>query len=120
MRSVIRIAFTTALLFSAVLPVSASARSDRDHRAGEPAPRVSVVTVKMLDDRFRPRTIDIAKGAKVKWVNRGAHTHSSTSGSWNSGLLGPGESFSRTFRHVGTFSYHCTVHPFMRGTVVVS
>lgn len=120
MRSTVRIAFAAALLLSVVLPVSASARSDRSHRTGGPAPRITVVTVKMVDDNFRPRTIDIAKGTKVKWVNRGDHTHSSTSSAWSSGLLRPGESFSRTFRRVGTFSYHCTVHLFMRGTVVVS
>lgn len=121
MRSVVRIAITTALLLAAVLPVSANACSDRNHRAGGPAPRVvPVVKVKMLDDRFRPRTIETVRGATVKWTNRGAHTHTSTSGSWDSGPLRPGESFSRTFRRVGTFSYHCTVHPFMRGTVMVS
>jgi hypothetical protein len=39
--------------------------------------------------------------------------------SWDSGLKSPGESFSFTFNEKGTFSYHCTPHPQMKGTVIV-
>jgi plastocyanin len=28
--------------------------------------------------------------------------------------------FSFTFPKAGTFAYHCTIHPFMKGTIVVS
>lgn len=35
------------------------------------------------------------------------------------GFIMPGKSFDFTFTHVGTYSYHCTPHPFMQGKVEV-
>ena len=39
--------------------------------------------------------------------------------SWDSGVKMAGASFSQTFNTAGTYPYHCSVHPFMKGTVVV-
>ncbi len=105
------------------LPVTGSGAGERGHRShvGPAQGASSKVKVKMVDDRFRPSTITISAGTKVKWVNRGEALHSTTaSGSWDSGLLEPGESFARRFRREGTFSYVCTVHSDMRGTVTVT
>jgi plastocyanin len=33
--------------------------------------------------------------------------------------MAPGATFSRTFSTAGTFTYHCTIHPGMVGTVSV-
>jgi hypothetical protein len=41
-------------------------------------------------------------------------------GSFDSGTLNPGASFSQTFSTAGTFTYHCAIHPRMTGTIVVS
>jgi plastocyanin len=41
-------------------------------------------------------------------------------GAWNSGSIAPGGSFSRTFSSTGTYSYHCSIHPNMAGTIVVN
>lgn len=88
----------------------------------EQAARASAVRVRMVDFAFRPRVITIARGTRVRWVNVGdtAHTTTSTRGIWDSGLLAPGESFSRVFRRSGTFRYVCTVHSSMTGKVVVT
>jgi plastocyanin len=58
----------------------------------------------------------------VKWTNKGAVTHTSTSnkGVWDSGSIAPGDSFSRVFKKAGTFKYHCTIHPTMTAKIVVS
>ena len=54
-------------------------------------------------------------------MNNDAITHTATSdtGVWDSGNLGPGASFSKTFQNAGTFTYKCTIHPGMVGTVNV-
>jgi plastocyanin len=79
-------------------------------------------TVKIVDFAFRPGTLTIAKGTRVKWTNKGAVTHTSTSnkGVWDSGLIAPGDSFSRVFKKAGTFKYHCTIHPTMTAKIVVT
>ncbi len=80
----------------------------------------------IVDDAFSNTAISIVVGDTVTWVNHGGQPHTSTSdvGSaevWDSGSIPPGTgSFSHTFNAVGTFHYHCTIHPFMTGTITVS
>jgi plastocyanin len=75
--------------------------------------------------KFEPASLTVKVGAKVTWVNdtQAPHTATSDSGSavtWDSGLLDPGGSFSFTFTKAGTFTYHCSVHSYMHGTIVVT
>jgi plastocyanin len=78
-----------------------------------------VTRVRMVDERFRPRNITIDRGTFVRWVNRDNLDHTSTGPGWNSGRLDPGDTFRRRFNQTGTFSYRCTIHLTMRGTIVV-
>lgn len=80
-----------------------------------------VQRVKMVDFAFRAKTITISKGTRVRWTNKGAVAHTSTSntGKWDSGTIAPGGSFSRVFRAKGTFRYHCSIHSSMTGKIVV-
>jgi plastocyanin len=57
----------------------------------------------------------------VTWVNNDftIHTITSDSGSFSSGLLNSGDKWTYTFTTAGTFGYHCELHPFMTGTVIV-
>lgn len=77
------------------------------------------VTIK--DFEFTPVTVTIAIGGAVTWTNDGpsAHTATADDGSFDSGSLSQGKTFSHTFQTAGTFSYHCGVHPFMKATVIV-
>jgi plastocyanin len=82
------------------------------------------VVVAIRNFAFVPAEVRVAPGTTVVWVNcEGAdidpHTSTADGGAWDSGFLRPGESYSRTFDEAGSFSYHCTPHPFMRGTVAV-
>jgi plastocyanin len=76
------------------------------------------------DFRFNPAVVNVAVGTTVVWTNHSslgiAHTTTSDTGMWDSGNLAPGQSFSFTFTSAGSFAYHCTIHPFMHGTVNVS
>jgi plastocyanin len=78
-------------------------------------------TVRMKDNFFRSKTVQVEKGTRVKWVNRGSRPHTTTanSGAWDSGTVNPGQSFSRRFRKTGTFRYHCEIHAGMTGKIVV-
>jgi plastocyanin len=57
----------------------------------------------------------------VKWTNQdsAAHTVTADDGSFDSGQMAQGATFSFTFSKAGTFSYKCGNHPTMLGKVVV-
>ena len=91
---------------------------------GEPSvtSTADTVIVAISDFDFTPAQITIRPGATVLWVNQGQVAHSATAddGSWDSGVIEPGERWSRTFSEGAPQPYHCTPHPFMTGTVRVS
>ena len=82
----------------------------------------ATVTVEIKDFAFNPATITIKKGTTVTWTNQDSAPHTVTSESGNeldSPTLSKGQSYSHTFNEVGTFSYYCTIHPRIKGNVVV-
>jgi plastocyanin len=85
----------------------------------EAAAKSASVTIK--DFEFTPATVTIAVGGTVTWTNNGPSTHTVTAddGSFDSGNLSQGKTFSHTFQTAGTFTYHCSIHPFMTATVIV-
>jgi plastocyanin len=78
--------------------------------------------VRIAGFAFAPRTVSARVGQKITWENQDAgatHTVTALDGSFRSGQLEQGDEFSHVFRRAGTFAYHCSVHPAMRGTVKV-
>ncbi len=77
--------------------------------------------VSIRDFSFGPKTVEIRVGDRVTWTNRDAveHTATARNGSFDTGLLGQGESRSVRFTIGGTYRYICTPHPSMTGTIVV-
>jgi LPXTG-motif cell wall-anchored protein len=87
--------------------------------AAAPAPRQSGATVSMLDFSYSPASIQINQGGSVTWVNNGEEPHTSTGDGFDTGEIASGASGSITFSSSGNFSYFCTLHPNMTGTVRV-
>ena len=85
-----------------------------------PAP-ASSPSVSMAGRAFSPATVTIAAGGSVTFRNDDdrAHTVTAKDGAFNSGPIGEGGSWKRTFKQAGTFSYLCAIHPEMTGKVVV-
>jgi len=78
------------------------------------------------DRCYIPSLIVIEKGKQVTWVNEDSAFHSITSGYYDtptdlfdSGHLDPFESYTLTFDEAGTYDYFCTLHPWMKGQVIV-
>src|SRR6478609_8119360 len=70
---------------------------------------------------FSPSSITVSAGTTVKWTNKdnSAHTVTSNSALFDSGSLSKGSNFNYTFMTAGTYTYHCTFHSGMTGTIVV-
>jgi len=71
---------------------------------------------------FAPKVVDIKVGDTVAWKNTGTLEHSVTAdgGAFDAGLIKPAGTFERKFDTPGTYAYHCTPHPWMKGVVRVS
>jgi YVTN family beta-propeller protein len=98
-----------------VTPVTASTPAAAvQPSAGQPA-------IAIASFAFVPSAISIAVGQSVIWTNRDTvpHTVTSDDGTWDSGPLQPGAVFSEKFDRPGTYAYHCSIHPFMKGTIDV-
>jgi plastocyanin len=81
-------------------------------------------TINIVNMLFTPSQITAAKGGTVTWTNNDSTTHTvvddlSNIGGPNSGDIKPGDKYSFTFNKTGSFQYHCSIHPSMRGTIVV-
>ncbi|HEV8627017.1 MAG TPA: plastocyanin/azurin family copper-binding protein, partial [Acidimicrobiia bacterium] len=118
-------------------PLPASSDSDPSgptQRAREPAVRtgtgpvrheVDIVEVNPAKPNtwvFDPPTLDLMAGDTIVWRNTGSMQHSVTAddGSFDSGLINPGRTWSKTFPASLSVGYHCTPHPWMKGGVRVA
>lgn len=71
---------------------------------------------------FGPATITVHPGTTVTWTqnDEDQHTVTADDGSFTSSPLVTGQTYTHTFTAPGTYHYHCSIHPFMHGTVVVT
>jgi plastocyanin len=70
--------------------------------------------------KFAPPSLTVSPGAKVTVANQDGTAHTATAeGTFDTGDIGPGTSATITVAKAGTYHYHCSIHPFMHGTLVV-
>ena len=89
-----------------------------------PAP-ATANTITIKDFTFSPATLTVKTGTTVTWVNEDSMSHTvvSDDGSgfpFTSARLSTGASFQQTFTQAGTYPYYCSIHPSMKGTIVVA
>jgi plastocyanin len=83
-----------------------------------PAAPVAAGHVDVLDNKFVPKTINVAPGDTVTWDFKGAVDHNVTGDGFKSGNKKSG-SYEHQFNSAGDYPYVCTIHQGMDGTVVV-
>jgi cupredoxin-like protein len=68
---------------------------------------------------FSPGVLKVSVGTTVTWTNNDPtpHTITADDGSFDSGAIMAGGTFSRIFDRPGTYPYHCMFHPSMQGKV---
>lgn len=85
-----------------------------------PAQASRTKTVEIINFKFRPATLNVTKGTSVVFSNASNSAHTATDkGAFDSGRIKAGKASTVRFAQKGTFSYHCKIHPEMRGKVVV-
>ncbi|MDQ6858401.1 MAG: cupredoxin domain-containing protein [Chloroflexota bacterium] len=107
--------FGIAALLAACSPAATAAPA---------APAAAAVNIDIQGFRF-PANTDVAKGTKVTWTNKDSTGHTVSSGTPPNkdgkfdGQVAAGGTFSFTFTDTGTFTYFCSIHTTMTGTVTV-
>jgi amicyanin len=110
----------------AVAAVAAGGACSQSEPPQTPAP-ARAATVEIVEDTavgyYDPAEVVVAVGATVTWVNRSGFPHNVV---FDGGVLPPSslfaddETYEVEFNTAGSFAYTCTVHPTMRGSVIVT
>lgn len=106
-----------------------------EQNTSDSQPAQNTTNLEIKDLAFSPADISVKKGTTVTWTNQDSTQHNIMSDDINGTpptedevdatklagpLLSKGESYSFTFNELGVFSYHCSPHPSMIGTVTVT
>jgi amicyanin len=86
---------------------------------------VATNTATLANYAFSPAVIKVKVGDTVTWTNKDSVHHTvtastSSSDAPNSPLFGQGETYKFTFTTAGTYTLHCTPHPYMHQIVEVT
>jgi plastocyanin len=73
-------------------------------------------------ESYSPIIIQIITGTTVTWINNDSviHTVTDIGGTFDSDLIQPDSSWKHTFYNEGKYTYFCTIHPWMKGIVIVT
>ena len=113
----------TALLFAGCGDggsPSASANSSGSSSQAASGGSSSAVTIK--DFKFSPASDTVKEGARVAVTNEDSTAHTATADdghSFDTGTLADGASKTISVSKPGSYAYHCSIQPFMHGTLVV-
>ncbi len=85
------------------------------------APTAGIAEVTIQNFAFSPAEITVAMGSTVRWTNQDgtAHTVKAADGSWTSPNIDQGGTFEKVFDKPGTYDYICSIHPAMKGRIIV-
>jgi plastocyanin len=122
------------IILAAMILAGSACGSSTDYGSGgnpPPPPNADVLIVVGASTKtttaFNPNPFSVPIGAGsvgVKWGNADATTHhvvaDGASPLFDSGLLAGGSTYTFTFTSTGTFTYHCSIHPGMVGTIQVT
>ena len=112
---IVILALTTALLISVAGCSTAKTTSPTTGTT------TSGDTISISNFTFVPGTLTVSAGTTVTWTNNDstAHIVASDTGVFVSGNLSQNAVFSYTFNNAGTYPYHCSIHTYMTGTIIV-
>ena len=112
--------------FEFTIPFTLARYFGRGHPPAQPATAAAIVSgtavqAPMRGLAYQPALLRIAVGTTITWNNQDPVNHTVTADDvgFDSGVIISDASWSYRFDRTGSFAFHCTLHPFMKGTVVV-
>lgn len=124
-----------AMLLSAVMAMIACTASHAGTPTMDSAPTKSALdgttvhaaamhktAITIRNFAFEPATLNVSAGSKVVWINRDDEPHLVVSASGQfpaSPALDTDDSYAAVFSKPGTYTYFCSIHPHMVGTIIV-
>ena len=112
-----RWAFVLGLAAAATVLLIASGQGSA---SGTTATASGAKRVDIANFAFHPPTLRVKRGGRVVFANSSNVAHTATrAGSFDTHKIKPGTSKAVRFESKGTFAYHCKIHPFMKGKIVV-
>jgi len=103
-----------------VAPTISNSGSPLTPLASASPEQVETSSVSISNFIYDPAQLTVKVGTTVNFKNNDSVAHTVTAaGKFDSGLIAPGATYSRTFTEKGTFNYICTPHPWMKGIIVV-
>ncbi|ABX13169.1 PEFG-CTERM sorting domain-containing protein [Nitrosopumilus maritimus] len=120
---------TVLLAIMTVVISTGSINAFADHPQTEisVAPGANLPGCETADECLVSSEVTVNVGGEVIWTNNAESNTTISSGNpddgpdgmFDSGLLGPGESFTHTFDEPGEYSYFSMIHPWIQGVVIV-
>lgn len=101
-------------------PASQGVQQNREPvNTGESNASTSNVSIQNMS--FYPAVIKVKKGSAVTWMQKDRMTHDVVSSDrlFKSQRLRQGQTFTQTFDQPGVYNYYCSLHPSMKGQVIV-
>lgn len=95
---------------------------------GLATPPIFQITIESGSPYFLPAAATVSTGAPIRWDNPTASYHTVTHDGcvtgdgcmFDSGSMAPNASFTLPGLPPGRYTYHCTLHPIMRGVVTIT
>ena len=105
------------------LPIGAGNCTPKGAGSASAATTVNVVADSQTVGTYQPKTVTVPAGQAVTWTwqdQGNQHSVTADDGSFDSCLHNAGYTFTVTFAKPGTYSYRCSIHSQMTGTVTVT
>lgn len=106
----------TAVATALIAPLLAAC-GNTSGNGGEPAEPVDGTDVAIVDNAYEPQALRVETGQEVVWTWKGNNPHDVLFDQASSDIQQDG-TWTRTFDQAGEYTYHCSVHPDMAGTIV--
>jgi plastocyanin len=101
------------------LPLAAIGGDVRPEQPAGSVANVATYTVSIANMQFEPAELSVKRGSRIVWVNKDFFPHTATASAFDSGSIKSDASWTYVADEPGAYAYICTLHPMMKGRLVV-